>query len=277
MNSAFDLQLSHPAGQLANVVQGIWSASVCASEAVEKTLFADAGSGIAFILAGDVLVDGEPLPQGVIMLPINKQADRLVMKPGSILAGFRFHPAMGYKILGRHYEELTLLSRNDDDPYQLYELFDCLQQEINFDPVSGSGSDSVSDNASQKDSAMIQNRQRLKQLYQWAEHTLITENETPDSIQQVLAIIDDAEALAELSDKIGLSQRQIERLFKTRLGMTAKNYQRIIRIRKAISFIQENKQMPLVDVAAELGFSDQAHMTREFKTIARITPGKLTP
>ena len=59
--------------------------------------------------------------------------------------------------------------------------------------------------------------------------------------------------------------------------MTAKNYQSIIRIRKAISFIQENKQMPLVDVAAELGFSDQAHMTREFKTIARITPGKLTP
>jgi len=275
VNSVFDLQLAHPAGQLANVVQGIWSASVCASEAVEKTLFADAGSGIAFILAGDVLVDGEPLPQGVIMLPINKQADRLVMKPGVILAGFRFHPAMGYKILGRHYEELTLLSRNDDDPYQLYELFDHLQQEINFDP--GSGSDSVSDNASQNDSAMTQNRQRLKQLYQWAEHALITENETPDSIQQVLAIIDDAEALAELSDKIGLSQRQIERLFKTRLGMTAKNYQRIIRIRKAISFIQENKQMPLVDVAAELGFSDQAHMTREFKTIARITPGKLTP
>jgi len=266
VNSAFDLQLSHPGGQLANAVQGIWSASVCASDDVEKTLFADAGSGIAFILAGDVLVDGEPLPQGVVMLPINKQADRLVMKPGSILAGFRFHPAMGYKILGRHYDELTLLARNDDDTFQLYDLFDRLQQGINQNSNSGNNSG---------DLAAIKNQQRVQQLYQWAEQTLTTTNENPDSIQQVLAIIDDAEELAELSDKIGLSQRQIERLFKTRLGMTAKNYQRIIRIRKAISFIQENKQMPLAEVAAELGFSDQAHMTREFKAIARITPGKL--
>ncbi|KZZ41550.1 hypothetical protein A3759_15300 [Thalassolituus sp. HI0120] len=270
MNSAFDLQLSHPAGPLANVVQGIWSASVCASEAVEKTLLADACSGIALILAGDVVVDGEPLQQGVVMLPINKQTDLLVMKPGSILAGFRFHPAMGYKILGRHYDELSLLPRNDDNAYQLYELFDRLQQEINHDPGP------VSDNSSQNDSAAIRNRQRVQQLYRWAEQALITESRAPDSIQQILSTLNDAEALTELSDKIGMSQRQIERLFKLRLGITAKNYQRIIRIRKAIRFIQANSQMPLADVAVELGFSDQAHMTREFKAIAKITPGKLS-
>lgn len=272
MNSAFDLQLSHPAGPLANVVQGIWSASVNACDDVEKTLFADAGSGIAFILAGEVLVDGEALPLGVVMLPINKRSDNLVMKPGSVLAGFRFHPAMGYKIFGRHYDQLTLISRTDDDQYHWYSLFDVLKHSIRPDSAPYSNSDPGYNN---KDSAVIKNQQRVKQLYHWAEQTLTITNENPDSIQQMLSIIDDAEALTEISDKTGLSQRQIERLFKTRLGMTAKNYQRIIRIRKAISFIQENKQMPLAEVAVELGFSDQAHMTREFKAIARITPGRL--
>lgn len=250
VNPAFNLQLSHPGGMLANVVQGIWSAAVCQNETVEKTLYADAGSGIAFILAGDILVDDQPLSPGVIMLPLNKRADRLVMKPGSIMAGVRFQPGMGYKLFGRHYPDFTLLGQDDFSDYAFYPLFFHLQQQP--DP-----------------------QQQVDIIYRWAEQHMILADENTDSIDQVLACIDDSEALAELSDKIDLSQRQIERLFKTRMGMTAKNYQRIIRIRKTITLIQQNQQMSLAEVAAESGFSDQAHMTREFKSIARVTPGKL--
>jgi AraC-like DNA-binding protein len=34
------------------------------------------------------------------------------------------------------------------------------------------------------------------------------------------------------------------------------------------------KGVPIVDSAQESGFSDQAHMTREFKKIFGVTPGK---
>lgn len=249
MNSAFDFQLSHPSGQLSSVVQGIWAASVSQTESVEKTLYADAGTGIAFSLAGDILVDDKLMPHGVVMLPINTRADRLTMKPGSALAGVRFHPAMGYKVLGRHYEQLTLLTPDQDQNYQLYDVHAELRQQTST-------------------------QQQVDILYKWA-HRYLPVSPAPDSLEQALSFIHDAEALTELSDRTGLSQRQIERLFKARLGMTAKHYQRIIRIRKAIQFIQENKHISLAGVAQEFGFSDQAHMTREFKNIAKVTPGKL--
>ena len=91
-----------------------------------------------------------------------------------------------------------------------------------------------------------------------------------------MLLINNDSLLTELQNHIALSQRQLERLFKTRLGMTAKNYQRIIRIRQAIAEIKANPEHSLADIAANSGFSDQAHMTREFKAIARITPGKLS-
>lgn len=229
---------------------------------MEKNLYADAGSGIAFILAGKVLINEKPLPQGVVMLPVNRRADKMIMQSSSILAGIRLHPAMGYKVLGRHYDEPELITREHDMDFNLYNLFNILRQQV------GSSQPDF-------DTSSQNNQKRVEILYHWAKQYLTITNESPDSVEQVLAFIDDGESLAELSHRIKLSQRQIERLFKTRLGMTAKNYQRIIRIRKAILFIQENKQMPLAEVAVELGFSDQAHMTREFKAIACVTPGKL--
>jgi transcriptional regulator GlxA family with amidase domain len=56
--------------------------------------------------------------------------------------------------------------------------------------------------------------------------------------------------------------------------MTPKYYQRILRVKHAISFIKLNPQATLVDVTLENGFTDQAHMTREFTYIAKITPKK---
>lgn len=272
MNSAFDLQLSHPSGPLAHTVQGLWAASVSPVAAddgvsqaavnkgavskgavnkdrVEKTLFADAGSGIGFLLAGDAAVDGHALPQGVIMLPINKHADRLSLSPGCILAGVRFQPGMGYNLFGRHYQQLTRLAESEDQCFSLYPLLGDLQRCSN-------------------------NPQRIERLYHWANQHCLLEQQA-DSIAQLLTLINNDSVLSQLSHQIDVSQRQAERLFKTRLGMTAKNYQRIIRIRQAIAEIKANPEHSLADIAANSGFSDQAHMTREFKAIARMTPGKL--
>jgi len=54
--------------------------------------------------------------------------------------------------------------------------------------------------------------------------------------------------------------------------MTPKHYQRILRIKKTIYFLRLHKNANLANVAHQFGFSDQAHMTREFKAIAHITP-----
>ena len=69
-----------------------------------------------------------------------------------------------------------------------------------------------------------------------------------------------------------LSLRQIERQFKSQIGLTPKYYQRLIRVKTAIGLIRQCPTINLVDLATEAGFSDQAHMNREFRTLAGMTP-----
>ncbi|WP_200843005.1 helix-turn-helix domain-containing protein [Zhongshania aliphaticivorans] len=220
------------------------------SDSVMRPLYSDAGSGIIFNLVGDVKIGNEALPEGVIMLPINKQAENIVLASGAQLAGIRFHPAIGYGVLGRHYDKPTLLLPEQDQLYSLYQIYSELRM--------------------QKD-----NDRQIEALYLWAETNLDFTNVIPNSLEKALECIEQDETLGQLSESIELSQRQIERLFKLRLGMTPKHYQRILRIKKAICFLRLHKNVNLADVSQQFGFSDQAHMTREFRTIACITPGQV--
>ena len=89
---------------------------------------------------------------------------------------------------------------------------------------------------------------------------------------QSLQALENKQSPGELSRDIPLSQRQIERQFHRWLDMTPKYYQRISRVKKALNRLRYSPTTALVDLALSHGFSDQAHMTREFKYIAKITP-----
>ncbi|NQY35884.1 MAG: AraC family transcriptional regulator [Alteromonadaceae bacterium] len=67
-----------------------------------------------------------------------------------------------------------------------------------------------------------------------------------------------------------------ERQFQKWIGITPKHYQRIIRVTNTRNSLKRNPDVDLVDLALNKGFTDQAHMTREFKQIAQITPKKYT-
>lgn len=215
-----------------------------------KPLYSDAGSGILFNLVGNVKIGGEVLPEGVIMLPINKHAKNIALASGAQLAGIRFHPAIGYGVLGQHYDKPTLLLPEQDHLYNLYQIYSELRM--------------------QKD-----NETQIEILYLWAEKNLDFTNVIPDSLEKALEHIEQDEVLGQVSQSTNVSQRQVERLFKLWLRMTPKHYQRILRIKKAICFLRLHKNANLADVAQQFGFSDQAHMTREFRAIACVTPGKI--
>jgi len=250
MKQALNFQLSQPLGPLAALVQGIWSASVTQPDSVMRPLYSDAGSGILFNLVGDVTMDNEVLPEGVIMLPVNKHVQNIVLASGAQLAGIRFHPAVGYGVLGQRYDKPTLLLPEQDRLHNLYQVYSKLRM--------------------QKDKA-----NQIETLYLWAEKNLNFSDVIPDSLAKALKCIEQDKAPGQVSESIEMSQRQIERLFKLWLGMTPKHYQRILRIKKAIYFLRLHKNADLADVAQQFGFSDQSHMTREFRTIACITPGQV--
>ena len=246
----FRFLLSQPSGPLSAFVQGIWSATLDHSESLSKPLYADAGSGIIFNFAGSLTIDKETLPKGVIMLPVKKRAANIVLPAGAQLAGIRFLPAIGHGILGQHYDRPTLLNREDDQTHALYEVYAELQSTPGIE-------------------------HQVDVLSHWAQNKLDFVDVLPEHLEHALELIRSGETPGNLSQSTNLSQRQTERHFRDWLGMTPKHFQRIYRIKKAIHFLRQNKQANLADVAHQFGFSDQAHMTREFRAIAHITPGQV--
>jgi AraC-like DNA-binding protein len=69
----------------------------------------------------------------------------------------------------------------------------------------------------------------------------------------------------------GTSLRQMERQFREDVGLTPKTFSRIVRLQAALRRVRQGS--PLTDVAVACGFYDQAHMTRDFRELASMSPG----
>jgi AraC-like DNA-binding protein len=70
-----------------------------------------------------------------------------------------------------------------------------------------------------------------------------------------------------LADEISLSRRQLERQFRHAIGLTPKQYCRVVRFQHALSRLGQGK-VNRAALAAELGFSDQSHLRRDFIALA---------
>lgn len=80
---------------------------------------------------------------------------------------------------------------------------------------------------------------------------------------------------ASLSKSVYIGERQLQRLFKNTIGVSPKLYSRIIRFRSAYKQAESGKSPGWTDVAYNLGYSDQAHFVKDFKSFAGVTPTTL--
>ncbi len=78
--------------------------------------------------------------------------------------------------------------------------------------------------------------------------------------------------LPDLARCAGLSPFHLCRVFRAAVGMPPHAYQTQVRVRRAKSLLRAG--VPPAQAAAEAGFYDQAHMTRHFKRIVGLTPGR---
>lgn len=77
-----------------------------------------------------------------------------------------------------------------------------------------------------------------------------------------------------MSSQVNLSRRQLERRFQQEVGLTMVHVKQLQQIKKARQLISLNPDRPLVDIAYEAGFYDQAHFNRQFQKINQQTPGQ---
>ena len=76
----------------------------------------------------------------------------------------------------------------------------------------------------------------------------------------------------ELADIACLSEKQFSRVFSDNVGLSPKEFSRIIRIQRALSILQNSPRISFAQLAYDCGYTDQSHMIKEFKQFSGNTP-----
>lgn len=82
------------------------------------------------------------------------------------------------------------------------------------------------------------------------------------------------QCLHQLSEQIGYSQKHFIDLFRKQIGLSPKQYLKIMRFQNVIRAIEECEFLQWNEIALESGYYDQAHFIHDFKRFAGFTPGE---
>ena len=96
----------------------------------------------------------------------------------------------------------------------------------------------------------------------------------------VLAVVADMLAdrtlvrVAQVTERHGLPVRRLQRLFARYVGVGPKWALARYRMHDVVSALDAGRQGSLADLAAEHGWYDQAHFTRDFRALVGVTPAQ---
>jgi AraC-like DNA-binding protein len=100
----------------------------------------------------------------------------------------------------------------------------------------------------------------------------------PDRAVQAAArvLADPAARVRTLPEELGVSERQFRRRFDAAVGYGPKTLQRVLRFRDFLARLDASgRGADLATLAAESGYADQAHLTREVTRLAGTSPAAL--
>jgi len=81
--------------------------------------------------------------------------------------------------------------------------------------------------------------------------------------------------IAEIGDQLGWSRRRLVETFRRALGLPPKAVARIMRFDHALAIWKADPTTPWIEVAQTAGYTDQAHLSREVRSLAGHTPSEL--
>lgn len=82
--------------------------------------------------------------------------------------------------------------------------------------------------------------------------------------------------VGDLARELGVSERTLQRMVEQRLGLSPKWLVQRRRLHDAVLALKAGLggAPGLAEVAADLGYTDQAHFTRDFRSVTGMTPGE---
>lgn len=86
--------------------------------------------------------------------------------------------------------------------------------------------------------------------------------------------------VADVAEEAGLSERQLRRLILSRTGLEPRTLRRVARLQRYLTLSDRAGTLPgpersLAGLAAAAGYADQAHLSREVRALAGLTPSGL--
>jgi AraC-like DNA-binding protein len=72
--------------------------------------------------------------------------------------------------------------------------------------------------------------------------------------------------------RTGASHRRFIQLFRDAVGLAPKRFRRVTRFQRALDSLRIAPEGGLASLALDLGYADQAHLTREFRAMAGLSP-----
>jgi AraC-like DNA-binding protein len=83
-------------------------------------------------------------------------------------------------------------------------------------------------------------------------------------------------SVEQLGEHLGMSSRQLRRRFTAAVGYTPKIFQEVLRFQALLNLADRcTEQTPFAGLAADAGYADQAHMTREVHRFSDTQPTNL--
>jgi AraC-like DNA-binding protein len=83
---------------------------------------------------------------------------------------------------------------------------------------------------------------------------------------------DPARSITDIASELGVSHGHLDRQFTEQVGLSPRTLARILRMRRLLDYIDVYESQAWAEMAAQLGWFDQAHLIRDFKRHTGVTP-----
>jgi AraC-like DNA-binding protein len=120
-------------------------------------------------------------------------------------------------------------------------------------------------------------QQRAIALVEAALRTLLPVDEDGLLVNAVVEHVEGdprVQRVGQVCEKFAISERTLQRLTRSRIGLSPKWLVQRRRLHEAAELLRAGEAPDLARIAADLGYSDQAHFSRDFRTATGLTPGR---
>lgn len=97
------------------------------------------------------------------------------------------------------------------------------------------------------------------------------------AIAAAVHFIDHGWGVSEARSRVGLLPKTFVRRFREQVGLTPKRLSRVRRLQRIVDALQSDSAVDWCLLAAEHGYTDQAHLIHDFRDLTGITPAAYRP